>query len=144
MFYWYVFFYKSCAIGVQESMGITFVSLSSLSISKTVIFQLSTSDVLLKNTKSPSNKCFTGAIDKIVDLESKNNSDIDKLVARKERAIILFSHLDGDKRLLMSMRYLESKSWEDIAETMFFSLRKVYYLHGMALNELRKLKELED
>lgn len=88
---------------------------------------------------SPSNKCFTGTVDRIVDLESKINSDIDELVARKERAIILFSHLDGDKRLLMSMRYLNKKSWQDVADSLFCSLRTVHYLHGVALNELRAI-----
>lgn len=53
-----------------------------------------------------------------------------------ERAI---EGLDGQERVLMRLRYIEGKTWEEIAGKMHYSFRHVIRLHGSILQKLKKM-----
>ena len=83
---------------------------------------------------------WTMKIAKIVDLENEINAEIDKYVDYKRKARELIETLDDDlEKVVLYKRYFENKSYEQIAEECFFSLRQVFYIRKNALTKLDKL-----
>ena len=75
---------------------------------------------------------------KIIDCENDLTAIIDELVdTKKEIAKAIETLPSVDQRLVMEMRYLGYKSWEDIAATMFCTDRTVFRLHGKALRNIK-------
>lgn len=74
---------------------------------------------------------------KIVDLEREINEDIDRLVALKaeaRRAINAVS--DPDQQLILELRYLCYKPWNEIMTELGYSEATIYRLHGEALKKI--------
>ena len=67
----------------------------------------------------------------------------DELRAREADAMTLCVETIGfidripsaDSRLILTLRYINLKSWREIGREMYLSDRSVYYLHGRALRE---------
>jgi len=79
------------------------------------------------------------AIVKIIDLENQIDIDIDRLVDLKGELFNFVSSIDNQSyRMLLELRYLNEKTWEEVSEIMGYNLRWVYRLHGMALKEADK------
>ena len=77
------------------------------------------------------------AIVKLIDLEYEINSDIDSLVDMKREIAVVISKLSSPShKILLELRYLEGKTWDEIAKAMDYDLRWVYRLHGKALKEI--------
>lgn len=76
-------------------------------------------------------------VDKIVDLQAEINRDIDRLVDLKiEIAALIKSVSNLEHQTLLELRYLCSKTWEQIAEDMGYNVRHVLRLHGDALESV--------
>ena len=89
---------------------------------------------------SPNKQRMEETICKIVDLEREINEDIDRLVdlkAEARRAINAVS--DPDQQLILELRYLCFKSWEQIAVDMGYELRWLYRLHHRALDAVSEI-----
>lgn len=74
---------------------------------------------------------------KIVDLEREINEDIDRLVdlkAEARRAINAVS--DPDQQLILELRYLCYKPWNEIMTELGYSEAMIYRLHGEALKKI--------
>ena len=77
---------------------------------------------------------------KIVDLENGVNEDIDHLVNLKADIIAIIKAVDhAAYQMLLELRYLCYKTWEQIAAEMGYELRWLHRLHGKALGEAEKL-----
>ncbi len=77
------------------------------------------------------------AIVKLIDLEYEINSDIDRLVDMKREIAVVISKLSSPShKILLELRYLEGKTWDEIAKAMDYDLRWIYRLHGKALKEI--------
>ena len=77
------------------------------------------------------------AIVKLIDLEHEINSDIDMLVDMKREIAVVISKLSSPShKILLELRYLEGKTWDEIAKAMDYDLRWIYRLHGKALKEI--------
>ena len=77
---------------------------------------------------------------KIVDLENGVNEDIDNLVDLKADIIAIIKAVDHPAyQMLLELRYLCFKTWEQIAAEMGYELRWLHRLHGKALGEVEKL-----
>ena len=77
------------------------------------------------------------AIVKLIDLEYEINSDIDSLVDMKREIAVVISKLSSPShKILLELRYLEGKTWDEIAKAMDYDLRWIYRLHGKALKEI--------
>ena len=75
-------------------------------------------------------------ISKIVDLEKEINKDIDKLIDLKAEVIENIDKVKNqDYRLLLTLRYLNYWTWEQIAVEMNYSYVHVHRLHSRALRE---------
>lgn len=72
---------------------------------------------------------------KWIDLDNEINADIDHLVDLKKEIEGVISRVkDPRYRLLLTLRYLNYKKWEDIADCMDYDeVRWVYRLHKKAL-----------
>ena len=79
-------------------------------------------------------------VSKIVDLEKETDRLVDSFIAKRSHII---SQIDGlenvDKSNVLSMRYVERKSLDEIAKKTNWSIRKVFSIHGEALKEFEKL-----
>lgn len=73
---------------------------------------------------------------KIIEVKEEINRQLQQsyeLVARIERAI---DKLPEREKYLIRARYLDGKSWEQIAVDMNYSWRQVHYIHSNALKLL--------
>lgn len=77
------------------------------------------------------------AVEKIVDLQADINNDIDALVDLKcEIVAIIKSIVNNEHQMLLELRYLCFKSWEQIAVDMSYNVRHIYRLHDKALENI--------
>lgn len=74
------------------------------------------------------------SIVKIIDLENEINDSIDELIDLKREVLRKIEQIENDDyKLLITLKYLNFKSWEEIAVEMNYSYRHVTRLHGSAL-----------
>lgn len=85
------------------------------------------------NTKSH----IENTIAKIVDLEKEINNDIDRLVDIKAEIMETISRVDDPIcQLLLEMRYINGKSWDEVAIALGYSDSGIRKIHGRALKEI--------
>lgn len=88
----------------------------------------------MPRNSSPNPHSMQNIIDKIIDLESEINSDIDALVNIKQEVVTTIKRVDNQEyQTLLELRYLCFKSWEQIAMELGYDLRWIYRLHQRAL-----------
>ena len=79
-------------------------------------------------------------VSKIDEYERIANETIDEYVASKNKAMSMIDKLDNGLYIeILSMRYFEEKSFEEIAVTLEKSYRHTTRLHGYALQEFQKI-----
>jgi DNA-directed RNA polymerase specialized sigma subunit len=77
---------------------------------------------------------------KIVDLENEITNDIDKLIDLKTEVMRKIDSIQNDDyRLLLTLRYLNFKTWEQIAVEMNFDYSWIHRLHAKALIQFDEL-----
>lgn len=77
-------------------------------------------------------------IAKIVDLENEIDADIDRLVAVRDGIKAIIESVEDDReRLLLQYRYLDGRTFEEIAVQMHYSWRQIHRLHSQALTNLK-------
>ena len=106
---------------------------------KTMVCSISVS-VNEDKVQSSSDKDKLGSsVAKIVDLENEINNAIDVYVDKKERIV---SQIDSIKDIMeyqvLFSRYIEHKTFEQIAEDNDYSVRQILRIHGNALVEFEK------
>jgi len=86
---------------------------------------------------TPNPHSMEDIIVKMVDLESEINDDIDTLVDLKSEIMRCIKRVDNpEHQTLLELRYLCFKRWENISAEMGYSLRRIYELHNMALEQI--------
>ena len=74
---------------------------------------------------------------KMVDMENEINADIDTLVDLKTEIMTCIKQVGNPEyQTLLELRYLCFKNWEDISTEMDYSLRRLYELHNLALEQI--------
>lgn len=84
------------------------------------------------------------AVDKIVDLQSEINCDIDHLVDLKREIVSVIKAIDNTEyQTLLEKRYLCFETWEQIAVDMDYSIQHIYRIRNRALAKIcvPKLKD---
>ena len=80
------------------------------------------------------------AVAKLVDLENRINADIDKLVAIKHEIEDVISCVEDERlQTLLRLRYINGKTWEQIAVSMSYSYMHICRIHGIALAAVSKM-----
>ena len=78
---------------------------------------------------------------KVIDLENEINADIDRLVDLKKDIQDTINMMDDiNQQLLLELRYLSGKGWDEIAASMGYDPRTVYRIYGKALKEFERMK----
>ncbi len=81
---------------------------------------------------------------KIIDLENEINNDIDRLIDLKKDIQDTISQMDDlNQQLLLELRYISGKGWNEIAVLMGYDPRTVFRIHGKALKSFEKLKRCQ-
>lgn len=84
------------------------------------------------------------SIAKIVDLEEEINRKIDYFVDEKAKALRLLEKMrNPDYLLILQKRYIDYKTFEQIAQEMNYTHRWICKLHGRALQVFAKVLEAE-
>lgn len=80
------------------------------------------------------------AVVKIVDLEAEIDREIDSYVnAKQEISSVLDRVVDPDQLQVLHKRYVQYKTFEQIACDMNMTYRNVCYIHGKALLAVREI-----
>ncbi len=75
---------------------------------------------------------------KIVDLENEINHDIDTLVDLKTEIMQVIKQVsDLELQTLLEQRYLNFRTWEQIAVDMGYNVRHLYRMHDKALKAVK-------
>lgn len=94
-------------------------------------------------SNKPTDAPFVKCLEKKDEAEEKIKRDTERLVQLKSDVIDKLRKIeDVDYRSVLEMRYLSHCTWEEISETLHYSIRWIYKLHGHALVEFEKLMEI--
>ena len=78
---------------------------------------------------------MAAVVEKIVDLQTEINADIDALVdLKRDIAALIRSVPDSSQQAVLEKRYLCFEPWEQIAIDMNYSLQYLYKVHSEALD----------
>ena len=89
----------------------------------------------MPHSPNKGSQTMANTVDRIIDLQNEINRDIDELVDLKaEIREVIDAVPDTDLRLILEERYLNWKSWEQIAVTLEYNLRYLHRLHRQALD----------
>ncbi len=96
-----------------------------------------------KNPSSSTSK-MEDVICRIIDLQHEINKDIDKLIDLKVSIVNIVKAVpNSEYQMVLELRYLCFKTWEEIAVEMGYSVRNIYNLHGAALKEIPPIESLQ-
>ena len=71
---------------------------------------------------------------RIVDAERELDAKIDRLIEMKREIAAVIARVPDERmRALLELRYLNDRTWEEVAEAMNYTPRNVYNLHSAAL-----------
>ena len=77
---------------------------------------------------------------KIVDMERETDSLVDTFIEKRNHIINQIDKIENtDYYHILSMRYVGNNTFEEIAKNTNWSIRKVFSLHGKALQEFERL-----
>ena len=80
---------------------------------------------------------FVRCLERIIDLESKINAEVDNLVALKEQIRCVINEVaDTDERMVLRYRYVHNFTWEQIGDELNADRTTVYRWHNAALNHV--------
>lgn len=81
---------------------------------------------------------------KIVDLEREIDSEVQRLIDVKSDISKLIKRAENDEhRLILELRYLHLKKWDEIAQIMGYGVDNVYKVHRCALKNLKFPESLQ-
>lgn len=74
----------------------------------------------------------------LIRLQSEIDELVDELGQKRVAITRQINQIEDDRyQMVLRLRYLSSKTWEEIALLMNYNLRWIYRLHGEALEEFR-------
>ena len=83
---------------------------------------------------SPRQSSMADSIGKIIDLEAEINRDIDRLVdLKREMTSVIRAVDDTQCQMLLEMRYICLRTWEEIAADFNTGVNNIFKLHRKAL-----------
>ncbi len=96
--------------------------------------------------KNPNRSTSTmeDTICKIIDLQEEINKEVDRLVDLKVEIVNIIKAVPNpEHQMLLELRYLCFKTWEQIAVDMNYGVRNIYNLHGAALKDILPIKNVQ-
>ncbi len=94
------------------------------------------------NPNHPTEAPFTRTLQRIWEMEQQIDDEVDALVDLKEEIRRTIDLVDDEEcRLLLRHRYIHFEKWDDIAEVLGKSRRRVLDVHKEALEKVDKILE---
>ena len=92
---------------------------------------------------SPAGDNIPKTVEKIKEIIEKREEAISRLVALQEEISDVINHIsDPDEKLLLRLKYINHKPWQETADIMGYSERHVKRLHEKALLSVELLEEV--
>lgn len=86
------------------------------------------------------NEGFTGASNRLLDLEKEINTEIDRFADLKREAGEMLKQLEDPKHYeVLHRHYILYESFERIAADMSYTYRNICYIHGRALQVFQRV-----
>lgn len=82
------------------------------------------------------------AVAELVDAEAKTAAEVDRLTVLEAEIIGAIDRVPEPYRTLLYERYINGKTWEQVAVDMHYSYRGVTKMHGRALQTLKECIEV--
>lgn len=128
---------------LNEKINADLEELAQLRLLSTSISSSNLSGMPMSSSRS-TDSTFSRAIIKVIDIEKKIDSEVDRYVNLKEEVRERISELKNEnERLVLQYRYLCYNTWEQIAEKMDFTVQWVHKLHKRALHNFSSKYMLE-
>lgn len=81
---------------------------------------------------------FVRYLGDIIEMEGKLQRELCELVVLKKQIFSALEKMDNrDERLLLTYRYMDNVSWEEIAGNLSVSMRTVHRIHSSALQNFQ-------
>ena len=107
---------------------------------KTMACSVSVSNDSERVQTSVRNDKLEKVVAKIVDMERETDSLVDTFIEKRNHIINQIDKIENtDYYHILSMRYVGNNTYEEIAKNTNWSIRKVFSLHGKALQEFERL-----
>ena len=107
---------------------------------KTMACSVSVSNDSERVQTSVRNDKLEKVVAKIVDMERETDSLVDTFIEKRNHIINQIDKIENtDYYHILSMRYVGNDTFEEIAKNTNWSIRKVFSLHGKALQEFERL-----
>jgi len=74
-------------------------------------------------------------LDQVVEREMREEETLIEILNRKQRIENLISHLDQPYRNIIYLKYLRFYTYDQIADMMHYSPKRIYQLHSVALDK---------
>ena len=85
------------------------------------------------------------AVAKIVDLEYEINAAVDDYIDKRNEIVSIIKEINvPDQVSVLHKLYIEQKTWLEIATEMHMTERNAQYIHGRALQSVRRLLMMGD
>jgi DNA-directed RNA polymerase specialized sigma subunit len=131
--------YLSQAIRLDQMIAIKLEQLETLQSLTTKVTSSFTEDRVSSGHREKSK--MENSIVKVLDLENEIKADFNRLVDLKKDIQNTINKMDDiNQQLLLELRYLGGKGWDEIAASMGYDPRTVYRIHGKALKEFERMK----
>ena len=86
------------------------------------------------------NEGFTGASNRLLDLEEEINREVDRFADLKQEAADMLKRLEDPKHYeVLHRHYILYESFERIAADMSYTYRNICYIHGRALQVFQRV-----
>lgn len=77
---------------------------------------------------------------KTIEYNDKINQKVDELIDTKKKVFDIIERIkDHEQRLILKMRYVDCKKWEDIEQELHVSKNTMHRIHRKALKEFNSL-----
>ena len=107
---------------------------------KTMACSVSVSNDSERVQTSVRNDKLEKVVAKSVDMERETDSLVDTFIEKRNHIINQIDKIENtDYYHILSMRYVGNNTFEEIAKNTNWSIRKVFSLHGKALQEFERL-----
>lgn len=96
----------------------------------------------MPRASSPDMHRMENIIAKIIDLENEINGEIDRLIDLKREMRTVINAVDSPEHtVVLELRHLCFKTWEQIAVEMGYSIQHIYRIHEQALQRIAVPKD---
>lgn len=83
-------------------------------------------------------------IAKIADLQENINKDIDRFIDLKFEILEIIKQVrDPIDQIILEMRYINCKSWDEVAENLGYNRSTIFRIHGKILKEVDEILKNE-